>query len=103
MKEPRERKSCLILGVSVTYTIQQTHINVLIHVIAARKDFWNSVPAIADLCENHVPGLKIDKDVTEILEEGGVKLADVKALILSHWHFDHCMSCPSQAKLSLKV
>ncbi len=58
--------------------------------LGTRKDWWNSVPAIADLCENHVPGLKVEKDVTEILEEGGVKLGDVKAMILSHWHFDHC-------------
>jgi glyoxylase-like metal-dependent hydrolase (beta-lactamase superfamily II) len=60
--------------------------------LGTRKDFWNSVPAIADLCENHVPGLRVEKDVTEILEQGGVKLGDIKSLILSHWHFDHCMS-----------
>lgn len=67
----------------------------LVFDLGTRKDFWNSVPAIADLCDNHVPGLKVEKDVTEILEEGGVKLSDLKALILSHWHFDHCMPLPA--------
>jgi glyoxylase-like metal-dependent hydrolase (beta-lactamase superfamily II) len=64
----------------------------LIFDLGTRADWWNSVPAIADLCENHVPGLRVEKNVTEILEEGGVKLSDLKAMILSHWHFDHCMS-----------
>lgn len=50
-----------------------------------RKDWWNAVPHIANLIATGVPGIKIDKNVTEILEEGGVKLSDQKALILSHW------------------
>ena len=63
----------------------------LIFDLGCRKDWQNSVPHIAELVSNHVPGLRVQKDVTEILEEGGVKLTDLKALILSHWHFDHCM------------
>ena len=56
----------------------------------------------------HVPGMRVEKDVTEILEEAGVKLSGLKSLILigeslsccfwsSHRsdgfevrHFDHC-------------
>ncbi|KAK5168934.1 uncharacterized protein LTR77_006243 [Saxophila tyrrhenica] len=57
--------------------------------LGTRHDWWNSVPSIAEMCEKHVPGLRVDKDVTQVLEDGGVKLADLKSLILSHWHFDH--------------
>ena len=58
--------------------------------MGTRKDWQNSVPHIVELLSNHVPGLRVKKDVTEILTDGGVKLDDLKALILSHWHFDHC-------------
>lgn len=54
--------------------------------LGARKDWQNSVPAIASLVENHVPGLRVQKDVHEILTEGGVSLKDISAVILSHWH-----------------
>ena len=53
--------------------------------LGCRKDWQNSVPHIVDLLHKAVPGLKVDKNVTEILEEGGVKLQDIKAFILSHW------------------
>ena len=58
--------------------------------LGTRKDWHNSPPHIVELLSNHIPGMRITKDVTEILTEGGVKLDDVKAFILSHWHFDHC-------------
>lgn len=55
--------------------------------LGARKDWQNSVPAIAGLIENHLPGLSVGKSAHEILTEGGVNLSDLSAVILSHWHF----------------
>lgn len=61
--------------------------------LGARKDWQNSVPAIAGLVENHVPGLSVGKSMHEILVEGGVELDDVSAIVLSHWHFgEYCES-----------
>lgn len=77
-----------------TYSFHITHKKTGAQVLfdlGMRKDWENSVPHIAELVGSHLPGVRIQKDVTEILEEGGVKLKDVKALVLSHWHFDHSM------------
>ena len=62
----------------------------LVFDLGCKKDWQNSVPHIADLAGNHVPGLRVKDDVVDILEAGGVKKKNIKALILSHWHFDHC-------------
>lgn len=67
-----------------------------------RKDWQNSVPRISSLIKSHVPGLKVDKDVLDIIVEGGINLDGLKALILSHWHFDHCgnlAALPKSAKV----
>lgn len=81
--------------------------------MGTRVDWENSPPHIVDLLKTALPGLKVKKDVTEVLTEGGVDLGKVKAFILSHWyrsfpspkrkligfgtdrrdtcrHFDHC-------------
>lgn len=58
--------------------------------LGCRKDWQNSVPEISDLVATRMPGLRVQENVTDIVEKGGVKLKDVKALILSHWHYDHC-------------
>lgn len=57
--------------------------------IGCRKDWDQSVPHISDLLYNHVPGLRVEKNVLDILPEGNVDINDIQALILSHWHFDH--------------
>lgn len=57
----------------------------LIFDMGIRVDWQNSVPAIVDLCGNHVPGMKVTEDVPDLLTKGGVKLENLKAFILSHW------------------
>ena len=60
--------------------------------LGSRKDWWNLAPTQYDAIQKKIPGLKIDKDVREILEEGGTDLKRVNAVIWSHWHWDHTVS-----------
>jgi glyoxylase-like metal-dependent hydrolase (beta-lactamase superfamily II) len=55
-----------------------------------------------DLISGHVPGLKVTKDVIDILPEGNVNINNVEALVLSHWHFDHC-GAPSALPRSVNM
>ena len=40
----------------------------------ARKDFWNGPPSTMRMIAGHVPGLKVDKGVDEILTDSGFDL-----------------------------
>ncbi|KAK4503576.1 hypothetical protein PRZ48_004491 [Zasmidium cellare] len=57
--------------------------------LGVRKDFWNYPPAVARRLETVIPGIKVDRDVTEILEEGGCSLDRIDDIIWSHSHWDH--------------
>ncbi|KAH6970719.1 beta-lactamase-like protein [Ilyonectria sp. MPI-CAGE-AT-0026] len=55
----------------------------------SRKDFWNGSPQTKRMIGGHVPAVHIDKGVDEILTCAGFDLADLKAIVWSHWHWDH--------------
>jgi glyoxylase-like metal-dependent hydrolase (beta-lactamase superfamily II) len=61
--------------------------------LGCRKDWWNLVPQTVELLTGQWPGIKIDRDITEIMLEGGVKFGggkgEVSKVIISHHHFDH--------------
>lgn len=71
--------------------------------LGVRKDYWNMPPAVAQRIENVIPGIRVDKDVTEILTEKGVGLEEIDDVIWSHSHWDHTGSTcafPSSTKLN---
>jgi glyoxylase-like metal-dependent hydrolase (beta-lactamase superfamily II) len=57
--------------------------------LGTRKDFWNLPGPTAAVIDAKIPGIKIEKNVIDILVEGGVDPARLRAAIISHWHFDH--------------
>ncbi|KAJ5777889.1 hypothetical protein N7520_001135 [Penicillium odoratum] len=59
--------------------------------LGSRKDYWNFPPAVqrAIGTKSLIGGMRIDKDVSEILEEGGVSLKSINSCIWSHYHWDH--------------
>ncbi|KAJ5768254.1 hypothetical protein N7533_000837 [Penicillium manginii] len=71
--------------------------------LGTRKDYWNSPPFTLTRIEAAIPGVKIEKDVTEILQEQGMKLSEIDDIIWSHSHWDHMGSphlFPSSTNLS---
>ncbi|KAF5617821.1 metallo-beta-lactamase superfamily [Fusarium sp. NRRL 25303] len=55
----------------------------------ARKDFWNSSPHTSEMIGAHVPSLEVESGVDEILVGHGYELDNLKAIVWSHWHWDH--------------
>lgn len=47
----------------------------------SRKDFWNLPPAIYQVLVQASVGLRIEKNVSEILEEKGVSLTDISSVV----------------------
>ena len=60
----------------------------LLYDLGCRKDWKNLAPALKlqDLVDNGtLDTLDIEKNVSEILTEGGVELEDIEGVIWSHW------------------
>lgn len=53
----------------------------------ARKDFENLAPCVKRRLNTLVQGLKVEKDVNEIIEEAGIDLKTLNSMIWSHWHW----------------
>jgi glyoxylase-like metal-dependent hydrolase (beta-lactamase superfamily II) len=56
----------------------------------ARKDWWNFAPKIKQRLNLRVRGLHIEKGIDEVLHDAQKDPNDIKALLWSHWHWDHC-------------
>lgn len=74
-----------------TYAFLITHPSgaQLVFDLGCRADWENLVPAVSEVVAQRVPGLRVTQEVPDILTSGGVQVSSLKALILSHWHFDH--------------
>jgi glyoxylase-like metal-dependent hydrolase (beta-lactamase superfamily II) len=75
---------------SITFLIEHSalHKKVLFD-CGARKDLENFSPRIKERLNLNVKGLRIEKDVHEIVQEAGIDLEELDATIWSHWHWDH--------------
>lgn len=51
----------------------------------SRKDFWNFPPVVYGLILNAAVGLKVEKNVSEILEEKGIDLRQINSVI---WRYE---------------
>ena len=83
--------------VAVCYSFLVRHINpaspskynTFVFDLGVRKDYLNSPPAILDTINALPPGaIRVEKDVATILEDDGVDLDEIGAIIWSHGHFD---------------
>ncbi|KAL3298646.1 metallo-beta-lactamase superfamily protein [Colletotrichum asianum] len=57
--------------------------------LGVRKDFENLAPPIQQWFKESGTTCSVDKDVRDILEEGGIQPDEIEGIIWSHWHWDH--------------
>lgn len=57
--------------------------------LGLRKDWWNSAPVVRNILQEGQSHLSVQKDIREILEEGGVSTTTIDTIVWSHWHIDH--------------
>jgi glyoxylase-like metal-dependent hydrolase (beta-lactamase superfamily II) len=70
--------------------------------LGCKRDFWNLPPPISSVIDAKVPGIKVEKSLADVLEEGGIRLDSLEAAIVSHHHYDHMgepETFPTQMKL----
>lgn len=57
--------------------------------LGCQKDFWNLPPPIAAVIDARVPGIRVDRNLVDILIQGGIDVKSLEAAIISHHHYDH--------------
>ena len=51
--------------------------------LGVRKDYWNLAPVLQERLGTVIPSLRVDKDMTEILEETGISLTSICMALVS--------------------
>ncbi|KAJ4993265.1 metallo-beta-lactamase superfamily protein [Stagonosporopsis vannaccii] len=75
---------------SITFLIEHTTLGQkVLFDCGTRKDFENFAPATKRRLNINIKGLYVEKDVHEIVQEAGIPLTELSAMIWSHWHWDH--------------
>ena len=72
-----------------SFLIEHPSSRKLLFDLGVRKDPENLAPVIISRIRQENWGCATEKDVREILEEGGVALDDIEGIIWSHFHWDH--------------
>ena len=74
-----------------SFLIEHSSGRKLLFDLGTRKDWENFPPAILGLVKQPGWGIKVEKDVAQILQENGIDAAGgaIEAIIWSHWHYDH--------------
>ncbi|KAK7025199.1 Metallo-beta-lactamase superfamily protein [Favolaschia claudopus] len=57
--------------------------------LGIRTDVLNFAPSVAALFSGGIIAIDPHKDITELLEDGGIPLTSIDAVFWSHAHFDH--------------
>lgn len=87
-----------------SFLVEHTSGRKLLYDLGTRKDWENFSPLVNGLLKQHELKIEVEKGVAEILQDGGVAVADgaIEAIIWSHWHYDHIgdpSTFPSTTKL----
>ncbi|KAA8645443.1 hypothetical protein EYZ11_013543 [Aspergillus tanneri] len=70
--------------------------------LGLRKDWWNSAPVVRNVLQEGQSHVSVQKDIREILEDGGVPITTIDTMVWSHWHIDH-IGDPSLFDTSVKL
>ncbi|KAJ6581615.1 beta-lactamase-like protein [Mycena capillaripes] len=57
--------------------------------LGMRTDTENFAPSVVSFFTSGIAQLESQKDITELLQDGGISLASIDAVLWSHTHFDH--------------
>jgi glyoxylase-like metal-dependent hydrolase (beta-lactamase superfamily II) len=74
---------------SFSFLIEHPSGRKLVFDLGLRKDYENLPPVIQKFLEDSRWAIEVRKNVSEILEEGGIETSDIESVIWSHHHFDH--------------
>ncbi|VZI07781.1 unnamed protein product [Fusarium fujikuroi] len=74
---------------SLSFLIEHQSGRKLVFDLGIRKDYNNYSPSIVKYLPTTKYTIEVAGNVADILQENGVPLAEIEAVIWSHWHWDH--------------
>ncbi|KAH8782709.1 beta-lactamase-like protein [Diaporthe sp. PMI_573] len=57
--------------------------------LGCRREFWTLPDPISEIIDAKVPGIKVDKDLVDVLKDGGIDVTEISSAVVSHHHYDH--------------
>ncbi|EEP82995.1 predicted protein [Uncinocarpus reesii 1704] len=74
---------------SFSFLVEHPSGRTVVFDLGLRKDFDSLPPAVQAFLKDCGWKLEVTKNVSDILEDGGIPLSGIEAVIWSHHHFDH--------------
>ncbi|RSL46479.1 hypothetical protein CEP54_013828 [Fusarium duplospermum] len=74
---------------SLSFLLEHHSGRKLVFDLGIRKDYENYSPTIAKYIPTTNYEIEVAGNVADILQDNGVSLGDIEAVIWSHWHWDH--------------